>query len=60
MFKKMVDIQASDYHNFIDILLEFKMIPEDLHLPIPDLFSENNVESIELMALLVKLIASSY
>jgi hypothetical protein len=36
----MVELQFTDYHHYSDILLDLKMAPEDLVVPIPKFFVE--------------------
>lgn len=49
----MVDIQLTDYHNFIELLLEFKMTPDDLMIPIPNFLIEDRKEETDAMATLL-------
>ena len=52
----MVDLQFTDFHNFVEILLEFKMNVEDLILPVPNfLIEEKAQEHEQLVQVLVAL-----
>jgi len=51
----------TDYHNFIELLLEFKMTPDDLMIPIPNFLTEDRkVETDAMQTLLVMISLKHY
>ncbi|KAI9193720.1 uncharacterized protein BJ171DRAFT_447074 [Polychytrium aggregatum] len=45
---KMVELELSDFHNFTDILLDLKLIPDDLRLNTPRFYFEEHSEDLEM------------
>jgi hypothetical protein len=55
-----VEVELSDFSNFGDILLDLKLIPDDLRLPIPRFIIEERQKDVNARrALLVSLRGSS-